>query len=38
MRNNGQAFNTLRLNVILPIAIAVLVIALMDDKLKMQKR
>jgi MFS family permease len=30
--------NTLRLNVILPIAIAVLVIALMDDKLKMQKR
>jgi hypothetical protein len=30
--------NTLRLNVILPIAIAVLVIALMDDKVKMLKR
>ena len=30
--------HSLRLNVILPIAIAVLVIALMDDKLKMLKR
>jgi EmrB/QacA subfamily drug resistance transporter len=30
--------NTLRLNVILPIAIAVLVIVLMDDKVKMLKR